>query len=157
MENGNHDKVFFKSFAMVMGALFGIFFICIIIARIITPSQGLDAAGIAKIDDRTKPIGQVVTDPAALMKMAAASAAARTPYTGEQLVQKVCSGCHATGMLNAPKIGNKAEWAKRQSANGGLAGLVTAAIKGKNSMPARGGDPSLSDAEIKAAIEIMLK
>lgn len=157
MENGNHDKVFFKSFAMVMGALFGIFFICIIVARIITPAKEMDAAALAKIDERTKPVGQVVTDPAALMKLAAASAAARAPYTGEQLVQKVCAGCHATGMLNAPKIGDKAEWGKRQSANGGLSGLVASAIKGKNSMPARGGDPSLSDAEIKAAIELMIK
>lgn len=157
MENGNHDKVFFKSFAMVMGALFGIFFICIIVARIVTPAHEMDAAGLAKIDERTKPIGQVVTDPAALMKLAAASAAARAPYTGEQLMQKVCSGCHATGMLNAPKTGNKAEWSKRLAANGGLAGLVASAVKGKNSMPARGGDPSLSDAELKAAIEVMLK
>lgn len=157
MENGNHDKVFFKSFALVMGALFGIFFICIIIARIITPAQEMDAAALAKIDDRTKPIGQVVTDPAALMKMAAAATAARAPYTGEQVVQKACAGCHATGMLNAPKNGNKAEWSKRISANGGLAGLVASAIKGKNAMPARGGDPSLSDAELKAAIELMIK
>lgn len=157
MENGNHDKVFFKNFSLVMGALFGIFFVCIIAARFVTPDKELDAAGLAKIEDRIKPIGQAVTDPAALMKVAVASAAARTPYTGEQLVQKVCAGCHGTGLLNAPKIGNKAEWSKRQAAAGGLAGLVASAIKGKNSMPARGGDPSLSDAEIKAAIEFMIK
>ena len=157
MENGNHDKVFFKNFSLVMGALFGIFFICIIAARLVTPEKEVDAAALAKIEERIKPVGEVVTDPAALMKIAATAAASRTPYTGEQLVQKVCSGCHATGMLGAPKIGNKAEWSKRQAANGGLAGLVNSAIKGKNSMPARGGDPSLTDAEIKAAIEIMIK
>ena len=157
MENGNHDKIFFKSFAMVMGALFAIFFICIAVARIITPELEVSAEDLAKIEARIKPVGQVVTDPAALMKLAAASAAARAPYTGEQLVQKVCSGCHATGLLGAPKIGDKGAWSKRMGANGGLAGLVASAGKGKNSMPARGGDPSLSDAELKAAIELMIK
>jgi cytochrome c5 len=157
VEHGNHDKIFFKSFAMVMGALFAIFFICIAVARIITPAHEVSAEDLAKIEDRIKPVGQVVTDPAALMKLAAASAAARAPYTGEQLVQKVCSGCHAAGLLGAPKIGDKGEWSKRMGANGGLAGLVASAAKGKNSMPARGGDPSLSDAELKAAIEILIK
>lgn len=157
MEHGNHDKVFFKSFAIVMGALFAIFFICIFIARIITPDHGLDADAIAKIEDRIKPVGQVVTDPAALMKIAAAEAASRTPYTGEQLVQKVCSGCHATGMLNAPKIGDKAEWNKRLAANGGVNGVLAIAIKGLGNMPPKGGDASLSDAELKAAIELMIK
>ena len=31
----------------------------------------------------------------------------------------------------------------------------TSAIKGKNAMPARGGDPSLSDEEVRAAVEYM--
>ena len=35
--------------------------------------------------------------------------------------------------------------------------LLASSIKGKNQMPARGGDASLSDAEMKAAIEEMLK
>jgi cytochrome c5 len=34
---------------------------------------------------------------------------------------------------------------------------VKSAAKGKNSMPPRGGDASLSDSELKAAIEQMLK
>jgi cytochrome c5 len=157
VENGNHDKIFFKSFAIVMGALFGLFFICIAVARIITPAHEVSAEELTKLEERIKPAGEVVTDPAALMKLAAASAAARAPYTGEQVVQKVCAGCHATGMLGAPKIGDKSEWSKRMSSQGGMAGLLSFAIKGKNSMPARGGDPSLSDAELKSAIELMSK
>jgi cytochrome c5 len=34
---------------------------------------------------------------------------------------------------------------------------VAGAIKGKNAMPPRGGDPSLSDAEVKAAVQEMIK
>ena len=44
-DNESHDKVFFKNFSLVMGGLFGIFFLCIIAARTITPEKELDAAG----------------------------------------------------------------------------------------------------------------
>ena len=44
---------------------------------------------------------------------------------------------------------------KRKAA--GMSALLANSIKGKNQMPARGGDPSLSDAEVKAAVELMLK
>ena len=156
MDHKNHDKAFFKNFSLVMGALFAIFFICIAIARLITPTVAHDDAALARIEDRIKPIGEVVTDPAALQAKLAANKPVRAAYTGEQLVTKVCGGCHLTGMLGSPKIGDKGAWAARKSAAGGLQGLVASAIKGKNSMPARGGDPDLSDDEIKAAIEYML-
>lgn len=153
----DHDQKFFVSFGLVMGALFGIFFICIIAARIITGGDDApDAQALARLEDRIRPVGQVVTDPAALLKMAAAKPA-REPYTGEQVVTKICGACHNNGMLNAPKVGDHAEWNKRKAAAGGLDGLVAIAIKGLNSMPPRGGDPDLSDAEIKAAVEVLIK
>lgn len=155
-DNESHDKVFFKNFSLVMGALFGIFFLCIVAARTITPEKELDAAALAKIDTATAPIGEVVTDPAALEMKLAANKPSRAPYTGEQVVTKVCSACHTTGMLGAPKIGDKGEWSKRKGAAGGLDGLVKIAIKGLNQMPARGGDSDLSDDEIKSAIEYIL-
>ena len=154
--NESHDKVFFKNFSIVMGGLFGIFFLCIAVARIITPEKELDAAGLAKIEKTTAPIGEVVTDPAALQLKLAANKPARAAYTGEQVVTKVCAACHLTGMLGAPKIGDKGEWSKRKGAAGGLDGLVKIAIKGLNQMPARGGDSDLSDDEVKAAIEYIL-
>ena len=155
-DNESHDKVFFKNFSLVMGGLFGIFFLCIVAARTITPEKELDAAALAKIDKNTAPIGEVVTDPAALELKLAANKTARAPYTGEQVVTKVCGACHQTGMLGAPKIGDKGEWNKRKGAAGGLDGLVKIAIKGLNQMPPRGGDSDLSDDEMKAAIEYML-
>lgn len=157
MDHKNHDKEFFANFTMVMGALFVIFFVCIAAARLSASADAKpDPQAQARLQERIKPIGQVVTDPAALLKVAA-SKPARAPYTGEQVVAKVCGACHGSGMLGAPKIGDKSEWSKRKGANGGLDGLVASAIKGKNSMPPRGGDPDLTDAEIKAAIEQMLK
>ena len=155
MEHKDHDKVFVSTFGLVLAALGAIFFVCIIAARLLIPDHGPDAEALAKLEQRIKPVGQVVTDPAALIKVAAK--VERTPYTGEQVLTNACNACHTAGVLGAPKDGDKAAWAARAAAAGGLDGLTASAIKGKNSMPARGGNPDLSDDEIKAAVELMLK
>jgi cytochrome c5 len=154
--DNTHDKSFFGTFVLVMGGLFGIFFVIIVIAKMLAGTDGEDPKVVAQLlEQRTAPIGQVVTDPALLLKKAA-DTAAHAPMTGEQVVAKVCSACHEAGMLGAPKIGDKADWSKRKSAAGGVDGLVKVALAGKNQMPPRGGNPDLSDAEIKAAIQYML-
>ncbi|MFZ1234862.1 MAG: c-type cytochrome [Thiofilum sp.] len=73
--------------------------------------------------------------------------------TGEQVYQALCTNCHAAGTLGAPKIDDKAAWEPRLAQ--GLKGLVTSAINGKNQMPAKGGDPSLTEQEITDAILYM--
>ena len=59
-------------------------------------------------------------------------------------------------MLGAPKIGEAAAWKARIDAQGGVDAIVEGAINGINQMPARGGDPSLSDEEVQEAVEYML-
>ena len=75
----------------------------------------------------------------------------------EQLYGDNCAGCHGAGVLGAPKTGDKAAWAARLSAAGGLDGLVGHAVTGKNSMPPKGGDASLSDQEVHDAVVYLLK
>ena len=155
-DDKSHDQAFFRTFGMVLAALGGIFAFCIFAASLIVPKAPVTAADLARIEARVKPIGTIYTDPAALLKASAASTTKHVALTGEQLVAQVCTACHGAGVLGAPKIGDKGEWAKRKGANGGVDGLVTSAIKGKNQMPARGGNPDLSDDEIKAAVTLML-
>jgi cytochrome c5 len=75
--------------------------------------------------------------------------------TGEQVVAETCGKCHSTGEGGAPKIGDRAAWIKR--AKDGYARVLQSALKGHAGMPARGGLAELSDAEIKRAIDYMLK
>ena len=75
--------------------------------------------------------------------------------SAKEIVEGTCLACHGTGAMGAPKVGTKAEWKTRLSV--GINGLVKSAINGKGMMPARGGDASLSDADIKSAIEYMVK
>lgn len=90
---------------------------------------------------RLKPVGQVeVIDPSA----------PKVEKTGKEVVEAVCGACHMTGALNAPKIGDKAAWGKL--INEGLDKITKDAIKGIRQMPARGGNPDLSDLEVARAI-----
>jgi cytochrome c5 len=156
LEQQNHDKVFFINFSVVLGILGGIAIVIIGVARLLIPSpQGPNTDQLAALNSRIQPITQVFTDPAALMK--ATAKPARAPLTGEQIVTQVCTACHGTGVLNAPKIGDAAAWAERSKTQGGLDGLAKAAITGIRSMPPRGGDADLSDEEMHQAVEFMLK
>ncbi|MEE2733664.1 MAG: c-type cytochrome [Pseudomonadota bacterium] len=68
-----------------------------------------------------------------------------------------CMACHGTGAAGAPKSGDKAAWAARSEAAGGIDGLVTSAKKGKNAMPPMGLCSDCSDDELKSIIEFMSK
>lgn len=156
MEHQNHDKVFFINFSVVLGILAGIAIVIATVARLVIPSpDGPNADQVAALNSRLKPVTQVFTDPEALLK--ATAKPARAALTGEQVVTTVCTACHGTGVLNAPKIGDAAAWSERAKTQGGLDGLTKAAIAGIRSMPARGGDPDLSDDEVHQAVEFMLK
>lgn len=155
MDN-SHDKTFFSTFAMVMGALFAFFFAIIYLAGQLGGGTDADPKAVAKVvEGNTAPVAKVVTDPSLLVKVS--TKAEHAPLTGDQIVASTCSGCHGAGVLGAPKIGDKGEWNKRKGAAGGLDGLVAHALAGKNSMPPRGGNADLSDAEVKSAVEAMLK
>ncbi len=73
---------------------------------------------------------------------------------GKAVFNGNCQACHATGAAGAPKLGDKAAWGPRISK--GIAALQMSAIKGKNVMPAKGGNLSLSDNDVKAAVDYMV-
>lgn len=73
---------------------------------------------------------------------------------GKAVYDKTCVACHASGVANAPKLGDKAAWAPRVAA--GKDALFSSVIKGKGAMPPKAGVADLKDDDIKAAIEFML-
>ncbi|HRJ54010.1 MAG TPA: c-type cytochrome [Candidatus Thiothrix moscowensis] len=78
---------------------------------------------------------------------------AKAARSGEAVYNAVCTSCHSAGVLGAPKIDDKAAWAPR--VGNGLDGLMKNAINGLNSMPARGGDPTITDEELTNAVVYM--
>lgn len=73
---------------------------------------------------------------------------------GKGTYDKACSVCHAAGVANAPKLGDPAAWKDRIAK--GKETLYTHALKGFNAMPPKGGNMSLSDADVKAAVDYMM-
>lgn len=76
---------------------------------------------------------------------------------GKTVYGKTCAMCHAAGVAGAPKPGNKDDWTPRIAQ--GKETLYKHALEGftgsKGMMPARGGGSSLSDEEVKAAVDFM--
>ena len=93
-----------------------------------------------------------------VMKVAlAAIAIAALPAAaadGKAVYDKTCTVCHAAGVANAPKLGDKAAWAPRVAA--GKDALVASVVKGKGAMPPKAGNAALTDEEIKAAVDYMV-
>ncbi len=70
---------------------------------------------------------------------------------GQAVYNANCAACHNN---MKPKLGDKAVWGPLVAQ--GTDALTASVIKGKGAMPARGGKPGLSDADIKAATEYMV-
>ena len=106
----------------------------------------------AAVDAATTP-----ADTEATPDTAAAPAAVAT-IDGEAVYKKACITCHGAGIAGAPKLGDTADWGPRIAQ--GQALLHEHAIKGftgqKGVMPAKGGFVTLSDEEVKAAVEHMV-
>jgi cytochrome c5 len=84
---------------------------------------------------------------------AGAESSADAAQAGKALYQQVCQACHAAGVLNAPKLGDKAAWAPRRKEPMDV--IYNYALHGKGQMPAKGGS-NASDADVKAAVDYMV-
>ncbi len=156
VEDHSHDRVFVVTFLAVLAVLVGIAVVIGIVANMIDPEESAEnPIRVAKVAERIAPVGQVYTD-ASQVPVPAAPAVAKD-RDPQQVLQTVCGACHNTGVLEAPKVGDKAAWDQRLKALGGMDALVAAAIAGKGAMPPRGGDPSLSDETMRKVVELMVK
>jgi cytochrome c5 len=86
---------------------------------------------------------------------APASRSAPAVADGKKVFESTCINCHGTGVANAPKFGDKKAWAMHLMH--GTEHLYENALKGLGAMPPRGGNLTLSDADVKAAVDYMVK
>jgi cytochrome c5 len=125
-----------------------------------------------KVEPRIAPVASVAVDPNAPVAPAgavvvasaapapgpaagaAAAPAAGAADAGKTTFEHVCTVCHSTGLAGAPKFGDKGAWAPRIAT--GKDKLYHAALNGLNAMPPKGGNPALSDADVKAAVDYMV-
>jgi len=152
------DSNFFRTFVMVLVALLVFMFLIIYLANVITNDNKHmdDPRAQAQIDKLIKPVAEVNTT--ASSEASSAAPAAGAAVDGKAIFQSTCFACHGTGAAGAPKAGDKAAWAPHLAK--GLATLHKHAITGftgkKGVMPAKGGNASLSDAQVEAAVNYMV-
>ena len=114
----------------------------------------------SNVAERIKPVAQVEVASAETQREPVKSAAAAPPPTrnGQQIYQTTCVACHDAGIAGAPKLGDKSQWAKHIAK--GVDALYASAVNGvqgsAGAMPPKGGNPALSNAEVRAAVDYMV-
>lgn len=87
------------------------------------------------------------------------SPADRSHPTGMRVFRSTCALCHGPGIAGAPRLDDRANWSARVSQ--GRSTLYAHALGGFQGaigvMPARGGNPALSEDEVRAAVDYMLE
>ncbi len=113
------------------------------------------------IAERTQPvgslnIGDVVAEPTQPVESDSIEVAAAS--SGESVYNSVCHICHNAGITGAPKPGDADNWAPRISK--GIDALYANSINGYQGetgiMPPKGGNMSLSDDDVKAAVDYLV-
>lgn len=117
----------------------------------------------AAVQARIAPAGAVFAGQTGAAAQAAAAALAveaakgQVAYDGTLdggvIFGQLCTGCHTSGAAGAPKL-EKSAWAARLAQ--GNETLHKHAIEGIRTMPARGGNPSLSDEQVIATVDWMI-
>jgi cytochrome c5 len=73
---------------------------------------------------------------------------------GKGTYERVCSACHSSGVMDAPKFCDLTDWKPRMAH--GMEHLVKHAIEGFNNMPSKGGMESLTVSESANAVAYMV-
>ena len=166
----NHDLVFLKHFSMVIGFLVAVTVSLLFFAHYmhgkLPPAP--NPAREAKLAERIRPLGSVYAGATGAAAMASAAEAAKAAAAsqvayggtldGSVIFGNLCTGCHTSGAGGSPKL-EKAAWASRVAQ--GIPTLVEHAMHGYkgpdgNMMPAKGGNPALTDAQVEATVKWMV-
>jgi cytochrome c5 len=165
------DREFLKRFAAVVASLHLIAAFLLVLAFVLylrhPPPTAPNAQEIAR--ERIAPVGAVYsgeTGRAAAAAAAQAQAQAQAAASGQAyggttdgktIFDNLCQACHAAGVAGAPKVGDVGAWKPRiAQGEATLLDHATKGFQGKTGvMPPKGGNPALTDEQVKAAVEWM--
>lgn len=165
----NYDLDFLKHFSMVIAFLMAVTLGLILFAVYLHGSlpQEVNPVEAKRTEERIAPAGAVFAGASGEAARAAADAAAKAAAAsqvayggtkdGAVIYDNLCAGCHKAGvggapMLTAAGIGARAGQGKDTLHKHAIEGFTGSA----GVMPAKGGNPALTDDQVKATVDWML-
>jgi len=157
--SGKHRESLIKTPRQLVAVLVlffvGTIIVIVLLAQLATSGRiyDEDARSPDAIARRIKPVAEVnlgAAGPAA----SGSTVQGATKADGRTVYESTCIACHGAGVANAPKFGDKKAWATHLVH--GTEHVYENALKGKGAMPPKGGNLTLSEAEVKAAVDYML-
>ncbi|MFO7576343.1 MAG: c-type cytochrome [Pelovirga sp.] len=110
--------------------------------------QVVEKAG--EVKDATVALAEKTADAVSTKAAEVKEGASEMLQQGGTIYQQNCRSCHDSGVMGAPQLGD-------ERYSGDLETLVENSINGIGRMPARGGNKSLTDDEVRAAVEYMVE
>lgn len=108
------------------------------------------------IAERLRPVGELCLQGNECGAAAAPTSASTSGgMSGEEVFTSTCAACHTTGAAGAPIRGEAGDWAGRVEK--GIETLYDHAINGFNAMPPKGGNASLSDADVEKGVNYLVE
>ena len=154
------DSDFYKIFGWLSAIIIGLSIFIAILSNIFSSYSANQSDNYKKeiqelINSRTAPAGVVnlASNPTIVSQIKLIPVSSKI-LSGEEIYNAVCMSCHTSGAAGAPMIGNIQQWTERISE--GKEHLYEQAINGVGVMPAKGGVPTLSDDEVKAAVDYII-
>ena len=157
------DQKFVKTLKVVFGVLVGSTVGILALANVLISDADYSHETVIQenIEDRIRPVGNVHLSGESAMAEAVVDAEKNEPMlvaaAEEKSVEEIyqaCAVCHGSGVLNAPKLGDKAGWEPRLAK--GVEQLYANAINGVGTMPPKGGRLDFSDEDIRRVVDYML-
>ena len=160
MEHKITDADFWKTFAIISVIIIVLAIFIAIISNVFASysSSGDDnyKADLQSLtNDRTKPSGKInLQSNPSIKQTSKPMLTASKQLSGKEIYSAACMSCHASGAAGAPMTGNKEQWSDRLSK--GNEALYSSAVNGIGVMPAKGGIATLSDDEVKSAVDYLI-
>ena len=160
------DKAFFKNFTIVLIILVVLMLTFMVLGNMFGGGDESSDNATAEVMKNTEPVANIQMagdEPEAPAAEESTEMVAASEEGGDDAGKKtyggICVACHGSGIPNIPQLGDAAAWAPRIEQ--GIDILYEHAIVGYMGtsgmpMPAKGGNPALSDEEVKAAVDYIV-